>query len=1176
MKTYQTEKQLAESTVPLREVFQDELEFIQKRREFLFKCREQGFGSDSQAKVPLPKDKKTAPVAFKWANDIEIAQGSSVELEAKSGDSQTDNFVDGFDSLREVAFDADLCGLAISGGGVRAATFGLGVLQGLAKEKMLSRFDYLSTVSGGGYIGGFLSAWIREEGIEKVESSLAAGARETTKNSYCRGGNQESIEPIKHLRKYGNHLTPVPGIFSYDGWSLLAIYARNLFLNQLTIFLLGLLVFGVLRTIVMLFSFAESPALASPFAMAFVLAFLIGFSILCCFQLKSFFEKTGPREGRKRTGEHTANWLGQNRDKMLIGMFHCLAATQCLAVTSSIISQIAVAVFLSITFFFLSFVNSATVEHQPFKVSNLFRGSFPLVLRRFLPGLVAGALLAFVVSFFDKTWEVVTFGVPIAMFFNLLAVWLMVGWLEETFNEADREWWGTVSSRMLIAAAIWAALFCFAVFSPVVFSWGYEKLFLNEWTFASVAGPISSILAVLGGTTTGLYAANSLSVGKKQNSIMRLLAQAAPYLFLFVVFFAICMVWTAAIYFCYAQFQMDNGIPGFWDTVTDGKFHFLHHLSLSHRLQFGGFEVPAIIPLALVTVVLWFFAFRISARVGINRFSLQNMYSTRLSRCYLGARRVRNSADLTNFDFEDDFLLKDLFKQEPGNFAHHVPLQIINCAVNKGSAKTEDQLATQDRKSDSFFMTPQHCGSDATGFVSTEKFGPDVSAGLAMGISGAAVSSSMGFRTTPGMSVLLTLFNLRLGWWFPKPGISSSLDTEKSLDLLIQEMAGAGIQDNMINVSDGGHFENMGVYELIRRNCRFIVCIDADSRPDIHENIGRVVRMARIDFNALIDIDADDLTPVDGMCNAHFVVGRIHYDNDRDPSNPNFKEDKKQGVIVWISLAMTGDEPEDLQQYQVATNQFPYAPTFPDQFFSEDQFESYRELGVHSVANLFSGIRVVEEGENSSQNQDGGKRVWRGVRRKRIKLGAPRKTKDPVDSELPELVCEITYQPIKTATSKDELSQVDLRTKVNHRNLFSQLHQRWLPLPPQVLTGYVEQNNEYMKVLSALRNEPALARLANELYGTSEEETTNNAKVPETAYNNAERLMTAQMMALLENVWFALDLQTYLTHPVNEGWKQVFEHWTNNAIIREHWNERIHEEFSPVFRGFVKSIQNAE
>ena len=458
-------------------------------------------------------------------------------------------------------------------------------------------------------------------------------------------------------------------------------------------------------------------------------------------------------------------------------------------------------------------------------------------------------------------------------------------------------------------------------------------------------------------------------------------------------------------------------------------------------------------------------------------------------------------------------------------------------------------------------MTPQHCGSDITGYVPTKAFGPDISTGMAMGISGAAVSSSMGFRTTPAMSVLLTLFNLRLGWWFPTPGTAKHLDSEKSLTLLIQEMAGAGIQDDMMNVSDGGHFENMGVYELIRRNCRFIVCVDADSRPDIHENIGRVVRMARIDFNALIDIDADDLTPVAGMCNAHFVVGRIHYDNDRDPSDPNFNEDKKQGVIVWISLAMTGDEPEDLQQYQVATNQFPYAPTFPDQFFSEDQFESYRELGVHSVANLFSGIRVIEDENPNDQ-------AYQGVKRKQIKLGPPD------DSDRPSLACEITYQPTKSSAPGDELDQIELRTKVNHVNLFGQLHQRWLPLPSNVLEGYVEQNNEYMEVLSTLRNEPALSRLANQLYGMADEAADDNAKISESVRNSAERLMTAQMMALLENVWFTMDLQAYLSHPVNEGWEQVFKQWTNNAIIRKHWNDKIHEEFSPVFRGFVKSIHS--
>jgi hypothetical protein len=354
----------------------------------------------------------------------------------------------------------------------------------------------------------------------------------------------------------------------------------------------------------------------------------------------------------------------------------------------------------------------------------------------------------------------------------------------------------------------------------------------------------------------------------------------------------------------------------------------------------------------------------------------------------------------------------------------------------------------------------------------------------------------------------------------------------------------------------------MGVYELIRRNCRFIVCVDADSRPDIHENIGRVVRMARIDFNALIDIDADDLTPVEGMCNAHFVVGRIHYDNDRDPSDPNFDEkNKRQGVIVWISLAMTGDEPEDLQQYQVATNQFPYAPTFPDQFFSEDQFESYRELGVHSVANLFSGIRVVDDAQPNNQ-------TLKGVKRKQIKLGAPS------DTNQPEVACEITYQPAKSSTSNDELDQIELRTKVNHENLFGQLHQRWLPMPPHFLEGYVEQNSEYMAILSTLRNESALAQLANQLYGSSSHPPPNEPPPIDSERIRAECLMTAQMMTLLENVWFSLDCQQYLSHPVNEGWKNVFRRWIKNPIIREHWNTQIHQEFSPVFRGFVKSIQD--
>src|SRR3954471_17764516 len=63
--------------------------------------------------------------------------------------------------------------LCFSGGGIRSATFCLGVLQGLARLKTLDKFDYLSTVSGGGYIGSWLSCWMqRESGLGAVQKAL--------------------------------------------------------------------------------------------------------------------------------------------------------------------------------------------------------------------------------------------------------------------------------------------------------------------------------------------------------------------------------------------------------------------------------------------------------------------------------------------------------------------------------------------------------------------------------------------------------------------------------------------------------------------------------------------------------------------------------------------------------------------------------------------------------------------------------------------------------------------------------------------------------------------------------------------------------------------------------------------------------------------------------------------
>src|SRR5437763_3135157 len=102
--------------------------------------------------------------------------------------------------------------LCISGGGIRSATFGLGILQGLARCGLLDRFHYLSTVSGGGYIGSWLTAWISrcKRGIAEVSENLARHRSDARPNP--------EPEEIQNLRSYSNYLSPQLGLLSADTW----------------------------------------------------------------------------------------------------------------------------------------------------------------------------------------------------------------------------------------------------------------------------------------------------------------------------------------------------------------------------------------------------------------------------------------------------------------------------------------------------------------------------------------------------------------------------------------------------------------------------------------------------------------------------------------------------------------------------------------------------------------------------------------------------------------------------------------------------------------------------------------------------------------------------------------------------------------------------------------------
>src|SRR6202035_454839 len=169
-----------------------------------------------------------------------------VETEVKAEIDRRKSF---YRSLNKLNRGAVCC----SGGGIRSATFCLGVAQALAgydvsaentvqQKSLLGYLEYLSTVSGGGYFGSWLSAWRKREGFQNVVANLTGRPR------------GPDVEPpqLSWLRAYSNYLTPQLGITSADSWAAVAILVRNLILNWLIIIpivCLAILLLKIIATI---------------------------------------------------------------------------------------------------------------------------------------------------------------------------------------------------------------------------------------------------------------------------------------------------------------------------------------------------------------------------------------------------------------------------------------------------------------------------------------------------------------------------------------------------------------------------------------------------------------------------------------------------------------------------------------------------------------------------------------------------------------------------------------------------------------------------------------------------------------------------------------------------------------------------------------------------------------
>ena len=348
------------------------------------------------------------------------------------------------------------------------------------------------------------------------------------------------------------------------------------------------------------------------------------------------------------------------------------------------------------------------------------------------------------------------------------------------------------------------------------------------------------------------------------------------------------------------------------------------------------------------TAVLLFFGIVMGFFIDTNSFSLHATYRNRLIRAYLAASRIkgtRKENPFTGFDPKDDFELHELCSQKP--------LHVINATLNLVKGK---ELAWQERLAESFTMSPLHCGSSRVGYRPSAKYGKGISLGTAFAISGAAANPNMGYHSSPVVRFLMTLFNVRLGWWLGNPGKSGDKTWRQrgprfSVGPLFSEAMGNTTDSyKYVNLSDGGHFENLGLYEMVLRRCHYIVVSDAGEDPECSfADLGEAVRKIRVDFGIPIDFDQMSIYPRSQIDAAkqhghNCAIGRIRYSAVDGSTAPD-------GIIVYIKPACYGDEPRDIYEYFKRSETFPHEST-ADQFFSESQFESYRMLGVYTMEKL--------------------------------------------------------------------------------------------------------------------------------------------------------------------------------------------------------------------------------
>lgn len=918
-----------------------------------------------------------------------------------------------YDELHRHA--GDRSALCFSGGGIRSATFNLGVIQALAKLNLLDKFDYLSTVSGGGYIGSWLTACVYryrkagKDGIKDVQELLRTTG-ETSPHSQTR----EEPTAIMWLRDFSNYLTPKLGFFSADSWTMYGVYLRNLLLNWLVLIPLIVASLMVPRLQV---AALRHPFGFRPSGLLWIGLLLVVPSLIYLHLYRPSFlrlcERSKPSPVSNRSEGQTEG-IGRQGWFVLLCLLPLVVATYCLTTAwawyhslSGSLPEVAIDGLSSRTSFA---VTGAAVHVLSWMAAMLLTTLFAIVGGRFgtcatslfwkgtteiipitLSGAVGGFALWVVLDQTPSYLPVTQYAEWYAAFavsgflgLFLLVATLFIGLTGRFTDDEEHEFWGRTGSWVLNASVTIGTIGATIIFGPGLLAKA------GLWTSASIGG-VAGIISLVGGFSAKTLLGSSERRGRGSWWTEYGVRVATPlFVMLLIVGFALgtsalVKAWSWFLDVKTEQWSMTGELM----PEPDPSKAWIHSLAL-HNAQFSN--------LLWLWTLLLSIGLTMGLFINVNKFSLHGFYRNRLIRAYFGASRgllgqdIRTPNLLTGFDPDDNIYMAELAKdhgvhKQESKGSIQRPFHVVNIALN---LVRSERLAWQQRKAQSFTVSPLHCGSwQDLGYRRSHEYGYNpstnraISLGTAMATSGAAASPNMGYHSSPAVTFLLALFNVRLGWWLGNPGkaggracfgevgrwlnLSPSYHRSHpafSIGPLVAELFGfTDASRRYVYLSDGGHFENLALYEMVLRRCRHIVVVDAGCDPDLSfQDLGNAIRKIRIDQGVDIEINTDMIKRRGDSQHSHWhhAIGSIRYD-EVDPG-------AQAGTLLYLKPSLTEKHmPSDVQAYALQHTTFPHEPT-SDQFFDESQFESYRRLGEHITTDVFQRGPQPKDSQFSGQS----------------------------------------------------------------------------------------------------------------------------------------------------------------------------------------------------------------